>query len=80
MSQNKIFTRKLSNTWKNFLYKLEISFETYNNGKELSLTHLKPKVFNNLKTSFPHTLNFNIEILNNLNNFLPHIFNLKLET
>jgi hypothetical protein len=50
---------------KTFLHKLETSFETSNNGKKISLTHLKLEDFNKLKNSLPHTSNFNVETLNN---------------
>jgi hypothetical protein len=58
---------------KNFLHKLEIWLETCRIGKKLSLTHLKLKPFNNLK-SFSNSSNFNVEAFNNSKNFLPHTF------
>jgi len=81
MSQNKTFTIKPSNTWKTFLHKFEISFETCNNGKHFSLTHLKLEDFNNLKAFLPHTSNFNIKTFNNSKNSFPHTFsNFNVET
>jgi hypothetical protein len=55
------------------LHKLGIWLETCRIGKKLSLTHLKLKPFNNLK-SFSNSSNFNVEALNNSKNSLPHTF------
>jgi hypothetical protein len=79
MWQNKTFTKKPLNIWKNFLHKLEISFETYNNCKYLCLAHLKLEAFNNLKTSLPQTSNFNVETFNILKNSFTHTWNLNIQ-